>query len=887
MPPTGAPETPATAGFARLMLRIVGRLLPHAEREEVLADLASEHARRQQRAGVTRASLWLAQQALGSLPTLLRRSVWRGATGFEPPSSRLRSGGPGFEGWIIDARYSFRRLLARPVYAGLAVLTLALGVGGTAAVFSVVRALFLDPLPVAREHEVAVFWQAGNWNEAEFLHLRETGLPGFREVAAVRPLDATLAVHGQPLRLVEGVGATAELFGVLDAQARLGRTFHRGDDLPGAEPVVVVSHRLWRELGGRPEILGSRLRLGGIDRTVIGVMPPGFWYPNPTVQVWTTMRLSPENTAGNYALVGRLAPGLTMEQMGGPLAAIASSLRERFRYPSAWDKSRDPSVTPLREHLVGDLRPGVLATLWATGILLVIACVNVSALMLGQVGGRLSELAVRTALGAGRGRLSQQLVFEALIIGLLAAVVGAVFAVAGFRLLVRSLPLGALADVARLDWTLFGAALAASVVAAVAVAAAPGWAMWRMDLHGVMVGERTSGPTVRGGRLEAALVVGQVALAVLVVAGAGLLLRSVQNLRRLDPGVRTAGVALVDGIMPTELAQAERQRTILAMLEHLRAVPNVRHVAAIQTLPLRGRSDSWGLDVEGKPEFQDVPSYFRVVSREYMNAMGMRVTRGRGFETSDRPDTERVVLINEALAARYFAEEDPVGRVLHTGFDDRGERVIGVVNDVTEGELTDGVEPARYMLYDQVPLLGHWATFVLSGVPPRLLPATLHDARRVVAASGLPVAVNETTTMTHVFDRAMGPAAQLVSLVAAIALVALVLGAVGVYGMISHHVTRRMRDDGIRIALGMEPSRLSGRILVRGVTLVAIGGVVGVVAALLLTRLAESLLFGVPAHDPLTLATAAASLVVVGVGASLMPARRAGRSDPAQLLRQP
>ena len=887
MAPESVPAPEKTTGAAGLLIRALASLVPPAEREELTQDLSREHGLRRARIGTIAALAWLLVQVFGSLPALLRRTWWRGLTGFEPRSSRWRSGGLGIESWIIDARYSTRRLLARPLYASLAVLTLALGVGGTAAIYSVVRALFLDPLPVAREHEIGVLWQPGDWSEAEFVHQRHDGFPGFAHVAAVRPLDATLAVPGQPLRLLQGAGASAELFDVLGVPAWLGRAFRAGDDVPGAEPVVVISHRLWKELGGSAAVIGRRLRLGGIDRTVVGVTPPGFWFPSPDIQVWSAVPLQPEDRSGNYALVGRVTPGTTLDAMDGPLGAIASSLRERFQYAPAWDKTRAPSIVPLREHLVGDVRAGVLATLWATAIILVIACVNVSALMLGQVGARLPELAVRTALGAARRRLWQQLFCEASIIGLLAGALGAVLGLVSFRLLVRSLPLGALADVASLDWRLFTAALTGSLAAAVLVALVPGWVLWRMNLHGAMGAERTAGPSVRGGRIEAALVVAQVALAVLVIAGAGLLIRTVRHLRHIDVGVRTAGVAVVDAILPLELPPQDRAPTVLAMVDHLRRLPYVEHVAAVQTMPLRGRSDTWNVSVEGKPEFDDSMTFFRVVSRDYFAAMGMRIQHGRGFETMDRADSDRVVVINQALARKFFASEDPIGRVLHTGFDDRGERIIGVVNDVAEGDLVTAPEPARYMLYEQVPLLGHWTTFVLSGVREPLLPAALDDARAAIAAAALPIAVNETTTMQRVFEKAMGPAAQLVSLVTALAGVALVLGAVGVYGMISHHVTRRMREEGIRIALGLDPARVMAQVLARGLGLVALGSVVGLCATLFVTRLAAGLLFGVTSHDPIALLGAAAVLMLTGALASLLPARRAGRSDPAQLLRQP
>ncbi|HEX6864214.1 MAG TPA: ABC transporter permease, partial [Thermoanaerobaculia bacterium] len=465
------PREPHLTGVPAALFRA---LIPYAERDEVLEDLAAEHAARAAAEGRLAARIWLWRQLFGSLPALARRSWWRGWTGFEPrAANRMQPGGFILESWIVDLRYSARRLASRPTYLLLAVLTLALGAGGTAAIFSVVRTLLLDPLPVARESEVGVFWMPGHWNEAELLHLRPE-FPGFEGVAAIRPRDLTLERDGESMRLVHGNVSSAELFEVLGARPLLGRTFRPGEDLPGAEPVVVLSHDLWQELGGDAAILGRPLRLGGDPRTVIGVMPPGFWFPDPETRAWTTTPLSMENRAGNYALIGRAAPGVRIDGMDGQLRAIAASLKPTFEYIAEFDKTNAPSITPLREHLVGKVRPSLLATLAAMALILLMACVNVAALMLGQVAGRNAELAVRVALGAGRQRLVRQLFIESLLIGGLAGIAGALLAAGGFRVLVGALPLGALAESATLDWTLFWAAMAVALVAAAAVSLIPG-----------------------------------------------------------------------------------------------------------------------------------------------------------------------------------------------------------------------------------------------------------------------------------------------------------------------------------------------------------------------------------------------------------------------------
>jgi predicted permease len=860
-------------------------LLPIAERDEVLADLQAEYEERHVARGAWAAWRWAWGQALGSLPALFRRGWWRGMTGFEPRANRMRPGGPMFESWIMDCRYAVRRLAGRPTYALLAILTLALGAGGTAAIFSVVRALLLEPLPIAREEQVGVLWFNGSWNEQEILHLRPN-FPGFQRMGAYRSDDATLETPGGPLRLVQGVAATAELFDVLGTSPMFGRTFRSGDDALGAEPTTVLSYSLWEELGSDPAIVGKPIRLGGVTRTVIGVMPRGFWFPSPATRAWNSAPLDPRNRSGRYSLVGRVADGVSIDQMEGPLRAIADALGARFRYPAQWDKTKNPSVTPAREYFVGDVRPSLVATLAAMAVILFIACANVAALMLGQVDARATELAVRSALGANRRRLIQQLVMESLVIGSIAGATGAALAMIGFQLMVQSLPLGPLADNARLDWTVFWASMLAALAAALLIAIVPGAALWRSSsLRSTMATTRTGGVAGRGGRLEGGLVVVQMALAVLLTAGAGLMIRSVANLRAIDPGINTHDAVIVDATMPTRLTVAERRQAILQMLPSLRSLPGVTSVAAVQKLPLRSSGDNWGIGIRGRQEVGGTTA-FRMVSRDYLSTMGIPIRRGRNFDASDREGSEPVVIINEALAAKFFDGQDPIGQVLQT-FDERGERIIGVAGNVAEADLTDAAVPARYMLYDQLPAaIWHQVTFVIRTNSPDNTAALMDGARSAVRQTGSQLAVQKTSTLQTVFDMAMGPTGQIVTLLSLLAGLALVLGAVGVYGVISHYVTRRARDYGICIALGQTPARVVRQGVGRGAALVAAGSALGVVAALGATKVLSTLLYGVRATDPLALAAAVVVLLLVGMLAAFVPARRASLTDPAVVLRQ-
>jgi putative ABC transport system permease protein len=860
-------------------------LTPIAERDEVLRDLRSEYERRVKSMGTAAARWWIWRQALGSAPALLRRSWWRGMTGFEPRANRFRAGGPMVESWVIDARYAIRRLLSRPTYAVLAVLTLALAAGGTAAIFSVVRAVLIDPLPIVREDRVGVLWFSGSWREEEFLGLRPR-FPGFERMAAYRPEDLTLEATRGPMRLLPGTAVSTEFFEVLGTKAQLGRTFSAGEDLVGAEPVAVLSHSLWQDLGGDPQIVGKPLLLGGVARTVVGVMPPGFWFPSPTTKIWTPAQMNPANRSGRYTLVGRVAAGQDVERMEGPLQALSARLRASFEYPNPeFDRSRNPSIVPVRTFLVGDVRPSLLATLAAIAAILLIASANVAALMLGQLDAGATEFGVRAALGATRGRLVQQLTVEALVIGVAAGIVGTLLAAAGFNLLVAALPLGALAETVALDWSVFWAAMLAALLAATAVSITAGVALWRSSsLKTALSQNRTAGPGARGGRLEDALVVVQIALAVLLAAGAGLLLRTVTNLHAIDPGLRAEGVAVLDVTMPGRLTADERRRAIVSVLPALESMSGVTSAAAAQKLPLRGAGDNWTVTIAGDPS-TNASTAFRMVTHDYFRTLGIPVLRGRDFDRSDRDGTGRVVVINEALAARFFPGADPLGKVLQT-FDGPGERIVGVVGNAAEADLTDAPVPARYMLFQHVPIVYNQVSFVLRTGPVE--PASvLRDARSTLAGQSSQLVVRETTTMSNVLERAVGPAGRVVTLVLMLAGLALVLGAVGVYGVISHSVLRRSREFGIRLALGQQPALIMRQVAGHALALVAFGATVGLALALGVSRLLAALLYGVEPTDPIAMAGALLVLLLVGMLAALVPARRASLTDPAVVLRQP
>ncbi|WP_224243527.1 ADOP family duplicated permease [Hyalangium gracile] len=852
----------------------------------MIAELTAELVAREAREGRRAARAWLWRQVLGSVPPLVRRTFSRGWTGFEPGSSRLRPGGPRMESLIIDVRYAARRLRSRPTYTLLAILTLALGVGGTAAAFGLVRGMLLTPLPYAAEERLALFWNQGDWSEREFLYL-SPDWAGFSSVAAYKQRDLPMrrGTDSTP-ELVAAVPTTAGLFDVLGVRPMLGRGFEPNEDRPGAAPAAVLSHALFETLGGQPSLLGSTVELDGRTHTVVGVMPKDFWFPDPTVRLWVSEELNEDDGSGNYTIVARRAPGTDGAAMELALKRLASRLGERFQYPAQWDKTRSPALTPLREYLLGPLEAPLLATLAAMGVLLLIACANVAALMLGQVDSRATELAVRMALGADGRRMTQQLLAEALLLGLGAAGLGAVIAAQGFRLLSEALPLGPLAARGSLDWGVFFAALVLALLAALAVALLPARSLRKSNPQRALGNSRTGGIGARGGRTEGALVVGQVALAVLLTAGAALLVRTVANLRAIDPGVDTGGVAVLDVVMEANVTPEARRRLVAELETALAAVPGARAAGATQKLPLRGSGDSWGMAVEDKPDLPRTTTFVRLVTPGYFATVGIQLIEGRLLSSDDREGSERVVVVNQALVAKYFAGESALGRRIATG---SGEwaRIVGVVENVAEAGLTDGAVPARYMPYAQMTEYSPTRhVLVLRAQPGREAASMLEDARKQVIAVAPSVAVQRSTTIDAVLAQALGPARQVMSVLVLLTALAVVLGAVGVYGVTAHFVRRRQRDLGICIALGLRPSRLVAQVVGRGAALVLLGSVLGTVAALALARLLSSFLYGVSAVDPLSLMGSILALLTVGVIAALVPAWRASRLDPAAVFRE-
>jgi predicted permease len=877
--------TPNSQGWPPLSARIIQLALPRAERDEILADIDREY-RRRLAADAPAARRWLRREALRALPGLLRWRWRRELSAWESPSNAFRPGDPMITTFLADARYAARRLRTRPGYALLSILTLGLGIGGTAAVFGLARPMMFEPLPYGRADQLTMFWVPNNWYEAEFTFLRGN-TPGYQSLAMYWPNQITLREsETAPLRLLPAVRASSELFDVLEAKPLIGRTFHAADDVAGAAPVVVLSYGLWQELGGDQSVLGRRLTLDGAPRTVVGVMPKGFWFPDPSARLWVAHPINPQGMSGNYSLVGRVAPGQDATNMTAQVRRITDMLGPRFNYPTQWDKTRGAAVTPIREAVIGPMRPALLATGAAMVLILLIACVNVTALMLGQIEGRTTELAVRSALGATRRRLMQQLFVEAAMLGLAAAALGSALAVIGFRTLSAALPIGGWSASAGIDPWLFIGALALAVGASLLVTIAPVVSLARGDLQAVIGRARTGGIHGRGGRLERGLVVAEVALAMLVASGAALLARSVGHLYGIDPGIATKNRVVLDFIASAEVDAPQRRQQMQALKAEVEKVPGVVSVAGAAKVPLRGRGNSFGMTIDGHPEFQGASTYFRHISLDYFRTMGMHVVSGRDFNGSDSfADGTLPIVVNQALEKKFFPGRSAVGQVVNGGFS-VPQRIVGVVSDAAEGGLTDDFAPARYYLAGTAPWFVPQVSVIIQ-TANGINAAAVIDAARQAAVRATPgLALLGVTTMDHVLDEAVGPARQVMVLLSVLSALAILLGAIGVYGVISHFASRRRRDWAIQIALGRSAPEIVRHITGQGVGLALGGLVVGLVGIIGLGRLLASFLYKTSAVDPLSFVGASAVVLVIGAVAALIPAWRVGSIDPARTLRE-
>jgi len=824
---------------------------------------------------------------------------------------------------LLDLRLVRRRLLRRPGFTATALLTLALGIGANTAMFSVFHTVLLRPLPFDEPERLVLVWNRydnlgqprTSLSPPDYMDRRDSDV--FESAAAHAQDRVALTGAGDPEQITVTY-ATASLFPTLRVEADRGRVFSPVEDAPGTEKVTVISHALrqrafggresWQGTGGKDPVIGRRIVLDGEPHTVLGVMPPGFDYPGST-DAWIPIAFTPDDLAVTergsefLTMVARLAPGASLAQAQAEMDAIAARVPElaaRAGYPNAREFLLNAGwgarVDALHELLVADVRPALLVLAGAVALLLLVACANLAHLLMAHALGRRREIAVRAALGARRGHVVRQMLLESSALALTGGLTGLMLAVWGTEALLRFEP-GRLPRLEELafDLPVFGFTLAASLLTGLLFGALPTLRVSRPDLHTALQGSGTGGDRGSRDRWRGGLVVAEVALALLLLVGAGLLLRSFQSLLRVDPGFQPENVLTVQMSLPAKEYGAEERLAFHRRLRReVEALPGVEAVGSIQILPLSGGVWSRAFTVEGREVTEGLSSDYRVISPGYLEAMGIPILEGRGFTLRDDERAPRVAVVDESLARRFWPGETAIGRRIGF-FDGENEtpvyrEIVGVVRQVRSSRLdtAGGADSQRvqiYIPYAERPL-GSFTLTVRTATAPTALKELV---RRTVHALDPDLVVSHLRTMDEVVHGSLARQRFQTLLLGVFAGLAVVLAAVGLYGVMAYSVRQRRREVGIRMALGARLGDVMRSVLREGMVLVAWGLALGLLAAWGLTRLLSTLLSGllyeVPATDPWTWLGGAVLLALVALLACWLPARRAARVDPATALR--
>jgi putative ABC transport system permease protein len=809
---------------------------------------------------------------------------------------------------LQDFRFAIRTLFRSPGFTTTAALTLALGIGVTSLMFSVVNAVLLRPLPYPAQERLMLIFNIATNAPGENT-IRATGLDfedyrararSFEGIAGHIGTGFTFSGQGDP-ELVIGQMVTPEFFKVLGVQPSLGRAFTADEYTPGRENTIVLSQRLWkRRFGASPSIAGSRVTINGKPFTIAGVMPLGFEYPGRRYELWAplpsprTADLPPINRASHYLqMVGRLKPGVSLQQADAEIKTIAAGLASQ--YPDT-NRNMSARATPLQDFTVRDVKTPLYVLLGAVGLVVLIACANVTNLLLARATARHREVAIRQALGAGRWRLVRQFLAETAVLYAIGAAGALGLASWGTSALVAVGP----ADIPRLaDTTLDGRVLVAtlllSLVTALIFGLAPAVQGAAADPADAL---RTGGRTASTGRarqrFRIALVVSEVALSVVLLVGAGLALHSLVRLISVDPGFDADGQLTFSVVMSPRKYPSSATMTAFAtrLSERLAAMPGVERAGLTTALPMSGQNIENSFDVDGwtPPHPGDVPvAGMRGVAGDYFPALGARLKSGRVFTSADRPDSQPVAIVNEAFAHRYFAGDNPLGKRVREGGGDNWRVVVGVIAAVKHAGPAEEARPEVSLPYAQLEpgFMATWSRGVYFVVRGRTPASTLASAARAeVAAIDPDMSLNDVQSMAAlVSDAASEPRFRTI-LLGTFAGLAILLASIGVFGVLSYFVTQRTREIGIRVALGASSRDIMRMVVGRGLALAGIGLAIGLVAAVPLTRSMQSLLFEVKPLDFPTLAIVVAGLAIVAGVASYLPARRALRIEPVTALSQ-
>jgi predicted permease len=831
-------------------------------------------------------------------------------------AEHLRSMGRRVSNWRLwmraflhDLKHAVRLLVRQPGVTIVAVVTLSLGIGANAAIFSAVDAILLRPLPYDAPDRLVMVWEkrqaegvldnlvaAADYMDWSRMHTV------FDSMAAFTPTTRDLTGAGDPARLGTGAVSPA-FFDVFHVKPQLGRTFEAAEGVEGRNRVVILGHGLWQRLfGSDPAIVGRTLVLNGLAYEVVGVLPASFEFPDPTLEIWTPLAF--EGTSQplsrdthNFFVYARMKPGVSLLQARAEMDRLGGQLSNQ--YPDT-NRTHGIWVSSLRDQITGpaqrsaaqgsSVRSGLLLLLAAVAFVLLIACVNVANLLLARAAGRRREMAVRAALGAGRARLAGQSLTESLVLGLAGGLGGLVVAHWGIAVWLRPLaprgvPVVGLEHLG-VDVRVLAFACALSIVTGLIFGLLPALQLAQQDVNSALKdGGRTAGSIRR--RLRLALVVSEIALASLLLVGAGLTLRSFQTLLRAQPGFASDGV--LTSVVALPGARYRNNEMLVATVDQIEtrfsAIPGVRAVGATSLLPLSGQDSRRGVVVEGRVAPPDTPTraHPRSVTPGYFRAMGIQLASGRLFSDADRAGAPLVALVNETMARSYWPGKSPIGsRVRYTGTSDMRE-VVGVIRDVRHWGLDEQVNPEMYVPLAQLPISSLTFAVAAQEGDPASLASGIREQLRAIDPD-LPL--SNVRTMSDVAARSLGARRAAMMLLGAFGALALVLAAAGIYGVMAHLVALRTSEIGVRMTLGARPSELMRLILQEGLLQTAIGLAIGLAASVLVMRGVRTMLYEVSPADPLTLSAVAVLLMVTAAVACAVPARRAMRVDPVQALRQ-
>ncbi|MGH7678827.1 MAG: ADOP family duplicated permease [Gemmatimonadaceae bacterium] len=809
-----------------------------------------------------------------------------------------------------DLRYGFRLLKRSPGFASLAVLTIALGIGANSAIFSVINAVVRKPLEYpASDRLMFITTQFRNqkWDRfwvspPEYFDLKER-TKAFAHVGAYTTGAMNVSDAEQPQR-VNAAFVTASMFKVLGVSALRGRVFTEEHDLPNAEPVVLMSHELWtRAFGADPSVVGKRIEIQGRLRTVLGIMPPGFDLHDARAQLWAPLGLDPTNrrNRGSHFLyvVARLGPGISQPQAKAELETMLRTwgqIAANTHVPN--DSTHRVNMIPLREDVIGNVSKALWVLQGAVFLVLLIACANVANLLLARAESRHKEFALRTALGAGRGRILRQFMAEGVVLSVLGGVLGLALAYWGLQALLAANPqsIPRSAEIS-LDPVVLGFTFAIAVLTGMIFGLAPLLHVGaRAVTQAIKEGGNRTTATAGRTRVRHALVVAEMALAVMLVIGAGLLIRSFANLTSVDPGF-DPGNRVAFGLVMPQAAYPDSQRRVAFHQElkrKLQEIPGVQSASAMQGLPPFRQLNANDVDFEGYTFVlgSDTPienvDYYQYITLDYFETMGIALRDGRVFNAGDAAGGP-VVVVNEALAKRFYPNQSPLGKRLNPFLtqDTAWFTIVGVVKDVKQGGLEAPAGTELYFFYDQLPRLTGFAPLQMNVVlrSPRAVDALAPGIRQAVRAMDPRLPVVQLRSMEEVVGASVTRQRFLSLLLGIFAAVALTLAAIGTYGILSYMVTERQREIGIRMALGAGRGQVVALVLRQGLGIAALGIGLGVAGAMGLSRVTSTLLYGVSPSDLATYISVAGIIAIVATLACVVPTRRATRVDPLQAIR--